>query len=75
MKQISEINQLHRLAGQIQGIENMMKNGEKTTKILQQLEAACGSLKSLEKKLLRQELKDLKNQEIQHCFDYLCRQR
>jgi len=66
-----EISQLHRLKGQLSGIEKMIKNNTKTSEIIQQIEAIKGSLKTLEKRLLESKTKTLKDEEIKKTLDYL----
>lgn len=69
-KQNEKISQLHRLQGQLRAIEVMINKGEKTPKIVQQIEAVCGSLKSLEKKLLSDNLKSIKDSDLRKSIEF-----
>lgn len=71
MPQQSEISQLHRLQGQLRGVEKMIAKPTKATEILQQIEAVRGSLKALEKRILSQKTKNLKDEELKKALDYL----
>lgn len=68
-----EISQLHRLEGQLHGIEKMLEQNVKVDQVLQQIEAVRGNLKSLEKRLLKAELSGVKDKALERCFDYLCK--
>lgn len=67
--QSSEISQLHRLQGQLQAVERMIVANKKPSEIIQQIEAVCGSLKALEKKLLKENLKSIKDAELKKSID------
>jgi DNA-binding FrmR family transcriptional regulator len=69
--QSHEVSQLHRIYGQIQGIENMLENGVAENKIIQQIEAAKGSLKTLEKKILSRKIKEFHDEETKKTLNYL----
>jgi DNA-binding FrmR family transcriptional regulator len=71
--QSAEISQLHRLEGQLHGIEKMLGSSASLEAVLQQIEAVRGNLKSLEKVLMKQKIKKINNKELQRCFDYLCK--
>jgi len=71
--QLSEVSQLHRLAGQLHGVEKMILAEESLQDVLQQIEAVRGNLKSLEKRLLGVKLQKFKDKELDRCFDYLCK--
>jgi len=73
--QTPEVSQINRLAGQIQGIGKMLQTTCDLDRVLQQLEAVCGNLKSLEKKLLQKKMGSLKDKELQRCLSYLCKIR
>lgn len=66
-----EISQLHRLTGQLRGVEKMINQEAKTTEILQQIEAVRGNLKALEKRILGQKVKNLKDEELKKAYNYL----
>ena len=66
-----EISQLHRLQGQMAGIEKMINQKAKPSAILQQLEAVRGNLKSLEKQILSQKTTNLKDEELKKACQYL----
>ncbi|OGY47780.1 MAG: hypothetical protein A3J62_01055 [Candidatus Buchananbacteria bacterium RIFCSPHIGHO2_02_FULL_38_8] len=66
-----EISQIRRIAGQIQGVEKLINQQTKTDQILQQIEAIRGSLKSLEKTLLKPKVKNLKDSELEKTLSYL----
>jgi len=65
-----EISQLHRLEGQIHGIERMLNQNGTLISILQQIEAVRGSLKSLEKRLISQYNQPL-DKKLKQCLGYL----
>lgn len=69
--QLKEISQIHRIAGQIAGIEKMLKNKGKTESILQQIEAVKGNLKSLEKRILKDALKKIDSNNLEEVLSYL----
>ena len=71
--QLSEVSQLHRLEGQLHGVEKMILADESLQDVLQQIEAVRGNLKSLEKRLLGAKLQKFKDKELDRCFDYLCK--
>jgi len=66
-----EISQIRRIAGQIRGVEKLISQEAKTSKILQQIEAARGNLKALEKRILSPITKKLKDQEDEKSLAYL----
>ena len=67
------VSHLHRLIGQLQSVEYLLENETRICKVLQQIEAVRGSLKSLEKKLIETKSKKIKDSEVKDCFDYLCK--
>lgn len=66
-----EISQLHRLQGQLGGVGKMINQNTKVSEILQQLEAVRGNLKALEKQILSQKIKNLKEEELKKACNYL----
>jgi len=66
-----EISQLHRLQGQLLGVEKMINQNAKILQIIQQLEAVRGSLKSLEKEILGKNSKNSKAEELKKLYNYL----
>ena len=62
-------SQLHRLQGQLAGVEKMITADKKTSEIIQQIEAVCGSLKSLEKKLLTDKVNEIKDVELKKAIN------
>jgi len=66
-----EISQLHRLQGQLTGVEKMISQNAKPSDIIQQLEAVRGSLKSLEKRVLEQKIKAISDPELKKSTNYL----
>jgi len=62
-----EISQLHRLQGQLRGVEKMISQNGKTLETLQQLEAVRGNLKALEKRILA----GIKDEELKKAYHYL----
>ena len=73
IRQKPAISHLHRLIGQLQSIEHLIEQENKICKVLQQIEAVRGSLKSLEKRLIESKTKKIKDSEVKDCFDYLCK--
>lgn len=70
MNQDPKISQLHRLQGQLAGIEKMITKKDKISNIIQQLEAVRGNLKSLEKRILAQNIKNIKDEELKKIHNY-----
>lgn len=66
-----EISQLHRLEGQLLGVEKMISQEAKPSEVLQQLEAIRGNLKALEKRILSQKMKNINDSELKKAYDYL----
>jgi DNA-binding FrmR family transcriptional regulator len=66
-----ELSQLHRLQGQLRGVEKMITQKAKASETLQQIEAVRGNLKALEKRILSQNLKNLKDEELKKTYNYL----
>ena len=62
---------LHRLQGQLEGVETMMTKQASTSKILQQIEAVRGSLKALEKTLLAETVNEISDSELKRSIQYL----
>ena len=58
-----ELSQLHRLQGQLKGVEKMINKDYKISDVIQQLEAVRGNLKSLERKLLTEKIKNFKEKD------------
>lgn len=52
------IDRLHRIEGQIRGIERQLNAGEETKQVLIQLEAVISSLNSLKLEIVKKEVKD-----------------
>lgn len=50
-------DRLHRIEGQIRGIEKQIDNGEDSTKILMQIEAVISSLHSLKLEIVKKEIR------------------
>lgn len=71
MTQLSEVSQLHRITGQLVGVEKMITQRAKPHEIIQQIEAVRGSLLSLEKKIIGKELKHITNPDVKKCYDYI----
>lgn len=49
-------DRLHRVAGQIRGIEDMVERGDETKKIVTQIRAAISSLESVKVCLVKKEI-------------------
>jgi len=69
--QSKEISQIHRLRGQLAGVEKMMQLNAKPTEIIQQIEAVRGNLKALEKQILTAQCADFKDAEMKKACNYL----
>lgn len=65
------IARLHRLQGQLAGVETMMTKQAPTSKLLQQLEAVRGSIKSLEQELISQKTNEISDGELKRSIKYL----
>ncbi len=70
-KQSSEVSHLNRLCGQLGCIQKMLDDKEPLDKVLQQIEAVRGSLKSFEKKLIEQRIETIEDSELKRSLDYL----
>ena len=51
-------DRLHRIEGQIRGIEKLIENNTETQKVLIQIEAVVSSLNSLKLEIVKKEVKD-----------------
>lgn len=67
----SEVKQLRRIAGQIRAVERMIYSQAEFIDVIQQLEAARCSLKSLVIKLISNQLKKSGAKDISSCLYYL----
>jgi len=72
-KQRPEVAQLHRLEGQLHGIEKMISENKPVSRIIQQIEAVQGSLRTLEHHLLINALPNSASNELKDCAKYLAR--
>lgn len=70
-KQSAEIAQLHRLRGQLAGVEKMMANKAKAADIIQQIEAVRGNLRGLQKRILEKSCRQLKDADLKKSCEYL----
>ena len=71
--QSKEISQIHRISGQVAGIEKMLRYKVKIENVLQQIEAVKGNLTFLEKRILKKSLKSLNFKEIERLLGYVFR--
>ncbi len=69
--QTPEESQIKRIAGQIGGIEKMIKGNTKASQIIQQIEAVKGSLSTLEKRFLTKKVRNLGNSELEKMLTYI----
>ncbi len=51
-------DRLHRVEGQIRGIEKMIEEGQSTDKIVIQIQAVISSMESLKLELIKKEMRD-----------------
>lgn len=65
------IARLHRLQGQLGGVETMMAKHTPTSKVLQQIEAVRGSLKALEKELIADKAQHISDDELKRAIQYV----
>lgn len=65
------VARLHRLQGQLEGVEAMMNKQAPISKVLQQIEAVRGSLKALEKEMLAKKVNSLNDDELKRSLKYL----
>jgi len=70
-KQSPQIAQLHRLRGQLAGVEKMLRLNAKPQAVIQQLEAVRGNLKALEAGILTATCRDFKDAETKKICHYL----
>jgi DNA-binding FrmR family transcriptional regulator len=68
-----DISNLHRIIGQLQGVERLINSRAKVSAIIQQIEAVRGSLKSLEKSIISNKIKLNRDKETKIALDYLLR--
>jgi DNA-binding FrmR family transcriptional regulator len=65
------VARLHRLQGQLEGVEAMMNKQTPISKVLQQIEAVRGSLKALEKEILVKKVNSINDDELKRSLKYL----
>lgn len=64
-------DRLHRIEGQIRGIENMLERKESVSKILIQLQAVISSMESLKLELVKSQIKEKLLEELDNVVDLL----
>lgn len=72
-KQTEKTSHFNRLRGQLLAVEEMLKKNAKIGDVIQQLEAARSSIKSLEKRLIMEKIATVKDQEVKKIVNYLCK--
>ncbi len=70
-KQSAEISQIHRLRGQLAGVEKMLATKAKPADIIQQIEAVRGNLRGLQKRILGKNCRQLKDADLKKSCEYL----
>jgi DNA-binding FrmR family transcriptional regulator len=65
------VARLHRLQGQLEGVEAMMHTQAPISKVLQQIEAVRGSLKALEKELIEDKARHIPDSELKRAIQYV----
>ncbi|MDD2807623.1 MAG: metal-sensitive transcriptional regulator [Patescibacteria group bacterium] len=69
--QTNYLHRLHRLVGQLTGVEKLVTNNAAVADIIQQIEAVRGSLRGLEKELLSEKIKKIKDADLKQAHEYL----
>ena len=64
-------DRLHRIEGQIRGIEAMIRDKKDTTQIITQVQAVCSSLESVKLELVKQGIKDNMEKGVYDALDLL----
>lgn len=64
-------DRLHRIEGQIRGIEKQLEEGKKTTDVLMQIEAVISSLNSLKLEMIKKEMKEALLKELDNVVSML----
>ena len=62
---------LHRLQGQLEGVETMLTKDAQTSKVLQQLEAVRGGIRSLVQELIAEKARESGDEELKQSLRYL----
>jgi DNA-binding FrmR family transcriptional regulator len=64
-------DRLHRIEGQIRGIESMVKQKKDTQQVIIQVQAVCSSLDSVKLELVKQGIRDNIEENIYDALDLL----
>ncbi len=64
-------DRLHRIEGQIRGIEKQLEEGKKTSDVLMQIEAVISSLNSLKLEMIKKEMKEALLKELDNVVSML----
>jgi DNA-binding FrmR family transcriptional regulator len=64
-------DRLHRIEGQIRGIEKQLEEGKKTADVLMQIEAVISSLDSLKLEMIKKEMKEALLKELDNVVSML----
>lgn len=72
--QTNYLNRLHRLVGQLTGVEKLISQQADLTDVIQQIEAVRGSLRGLEKELLGEKIKKIKDADLKKAAEVLLKQ-
>ena len=64
-------DRLHRVQGQLNGVEGMIERGEELPKILAQLQASISSLESLKLEVVRRQIHESMQNQVLDVLDLL----
>ena len=64
-------DRLHRIEGQVRGIESMVKEGKESAQIITQIQAVSSSLESVKLELVKKGIKDNVEKGIYDALDLL----
>ncbi|MBD3329685.1 metal-sensing transcriptional repressor [Candidatus Dojkabacteria bacterium] len=64
-------DRLHRIEGQIRGIEKMMESGKDIDQVVSQIQAVTSSLESVKLALIKKQIRTKLNQQLDSVVDLL----
>jgi DNA-binding FrmR family transcriptional regulator len=64
-------DRLHRIEGQIRGVERMVESGQELDKVLTQLQAVISSLESVKLQLVKRSIKKNMEEKVLNVIDVL----
>ena len=64
-------DRLHRIQGQLNGVEKMLDNGEDLDKVMVQMQAVISSLESMKRELIRKQIAATVSKQIEGALELL----